>query len=115
MSSHRRQAARIDANQPEIVRGLRRLSGVTVSLDKDDILVGYKGSTYWIEIKVSEKSKVKPSQEKLLKEWSGHYAICWTLEQILYEIGFLKYECQTCWLELKKPECTGDHAAESGY
>lgn len=115
MSSHRRQAARIDANQPEIVKALRKLDGVSVELDKDDLLVGYKGATYWIEIKTSAKAKVKESQKKLLREWQGHYAICWTVEMVMYEIGYLKPECKSCWNKNKDPECSGEHAADAGY
>ena len=84
-----RQAAKIDANQPEIVKALRKIPGVTVELGMDDILVGYQGVTYWYEIKVSEKSVVKPSQVKLLEEWKGHYKIVWNLEMILEDIGMI--------------------------
>lgn len=84
-----RQAAKIDANQPSIVKALRKIPGVTVELGMDDILVGYQGKTYWYEIKVSEKAKVKPSQEKLLAEWKGHYKIVWSIEMILEDIGML--------------------------
>ena len=49
-----RQAAKIDANQPDIVKDLRKIKGVTVELNHDDILVGYKGITYWYEIKTPE-------------------------------------------------------------
>jgi hypothetical protein len=63
----------------------------------DDILVGYKGETYWYEIKDPEKlfnkdgtfrkGEIKPSQEKLLAEWKGHYKIVWNLEMILEDMG----------------------------
>jgi hypothetical protein len=76
---------KVDANQPAIVKELRAL-GYSVSLDHDDIIVGWKGRTYWFEIKVSEKSEVKESQKKLLKEWKGHYKIVWTTEMIIKEI-----------------------------
>lgn len=42
MSKYRR-AARIDKNQPEIVKILRSVPGVSVELGKDDI----RGVTYW--------------------------------------------------------------------
>ena len=115
MSSHRRKAPRTDGNQTEIVEALRKLAGVTVETGKDDLLVGYKGRTYWVEIKASSKSKLQPSQKKLVKEWQGHYCICWTAEQVMYEIGYLKYECRTCWEKNKDPECDGSHAADAGY
>lgn len=96
MSKHR-QAARIDANQPDIVKALRDIAGVSVYLDVDDILVGYHGKSYWYEIKDPEKvfnkdmtfkkGAIKPSQEKLLAEWTGHYKIVWSLDMILEDMG----------------------------
>jgi len=84
MSKYRR-AAKIDANQPAIVKELRSM-GCSVSVGHDDILVGHKGKTYWFEIKTDEKAEVKESQKKLIKEWKGHYAIVWTTEMILKEM-----------------------------
>ncbi len=99
MARHRR-AARIDVNQPAIVKALRKIPGVTVDLDHDDIFVGYRKINYWFEIKqpdtVSKKtgevieSELKDSQKKLRREWKGHYSIVWTIEQILNEIGVTK-------------------------
>lgn len=93
--SHRR-AAKVDRNQNEIVKALRKIQGVTVELDHDDMLVGHKGRTYWFELKdetaVSKKtgqvkeSEKKDSQIKLEAEWAGHYEIVWNLDQILARI-----------------------------
>ena len=82
-----RRAAKIDANQPEIVEALRAIPGVSVQLGMDDILVGYKGKTYWYEIKVSEKAEVKDGQKELAETWEGHYRIVWSLDMILDDIG----------------------------
>lgn len=92
-----RQAAKIDANQPDIVKDLRKIKGVTVELNHDDILVGYKGITYWYEIKTPEsvskqtglilESAKKPSQIRLEKEWKGHYRIVSNIDEILSDIG----------------------------
>jgi len=84
MSKYRR-AAKVDANQPDIVKELRKL-GYSVDVGHDDILVGHNGKTYWFEIKTHEKAPIKDSQHKLIKEWKGHYAIVWTTEMILKEI-----------------------------
>jgi Holliday junction resolvase len=91
-----RQAARIDNNQREIVKSLRKL-GYSVVVGHDDILVGVNGKTYWFECKnpslVSKKtgqvrpSEIKPSQRTLMREFKGHYSIVWNLEQILDEIN----------------------------
>jgi len=96
LSKHR-QAARIDANQPGLVKALRKIHGLTVHLDMDDILIGYKGVNYWYEIKDPEKvfnkdmtfkkGAIKDSQTKLLAEWRGHYKIVWSLDMILDDIG----------------------------
>lgn len=85
--SRNRRVKRTDANQPEIVKSLRQISGVTVHLDVDDILVGYKGKTYWFEIKESPKANVQPSQIELQANWKGHYKIVWSLDMILEDIG----------------------------
>ena len=91
-----RQAARTDENQNEIVKQLRD-HGCSVQTGMDDLLVGYKGRNYWIEIKDPSKTKkkngdykagaIKNSQQKLLKEWRGHYSICCSFEEILEEIN----------------------------
>ena len=89
MSKYRR-AAKVDANQAEIVKALRSIPGVTVALRHDDILVGREGMTFWFEIKKSGKAEVKAGQAKLRKEWTGHYAIVSTLDEILAEIGLVR-------------------------
>ena len=90
-----RRAKRIDSNQPEIVKTLKQIPGVTVALDHDDILVGYKGSTYWFECKspdqLGKDGKVRPSalkesQKKLLATWTGHYRVVTAVDEIIDEI-----------------------------
>lgn len=80
-----RRAAKVDANQGQIVKELRDM-GISVSLGHDDILVGHNGKTYWFEIKTGPKAKIKESQEKLLEEYKGHYSIVWSTEMILKEL-----------------------------
>jgi len=91
--SNNRQAAKIDANQPQIVDELRK-AGFSVEPGHDDILVGKFGITGWFEIKnpelaLSKKtgkvldSAIEPSEKKRLNEWRGHYQIVWRTEQIL--------------------------------
>ena len=96
MSKYRR-AAKIDSAQTEIVKALRSIPGITVELGHDDILCGYKGRTFWFEIKsksaVSKKtgqvleSAKKQSQKNLEATWAGHYAIVSSLDEILRIIG----------------------------
>ena len=93
-----RTAAKVDLNQNLIVETLRMIPGVTVEPDHDDILVGYRSVTYWFEIKNPElacskktgeilKSAIKPDQQRILDNYTGHYKIVSSLEQILTEIG----------------------------
>ena len=82
-----RYAKQVDPNQAEIVKALRKINGIKVQLDCDDILVGYKGRTYWYEIKESPTSKVKDSQYKLLQTWTGHYLFIFCVDDILEDIG----------------------------
>jgi hypothetical protein len=94
MSKYRR-AAKVDANQAEIVKALRSIPGVTVALRHDDILVGRRvkplqGVTFWFEIKKRAGKGVRPGQAKLRNEWAGHYAIVSTLDEILAEIGLTR-------------------------
>ena len=80
-----RRAAKVDANQPQIVKELRAL-GYSVELDHDDILVGHRGNTYWFEIKTGPKAALKDSQIKLLENYKGHYVIAWSTEMIIQNI-----------------------------
>ena len=103
MSKYRR-AAKIDSNQPDIVKELRK-RGYSVEVGHDDILVGHAGKTYWFEIKepgaVSKKtgeileSEKKDSQKRLEREWKGHYKIVWNIDQILNEIELSLSKQQT--------------------
>ena len=77
---------RADQNQNEIVKLLRQIPGVTVEKGHDDILVGYKGITYWFEIKRDGKASLTRSEELRKEGWRGHYSVVWSLEQILKEI-----------------------------
>jgi len=92
------RAKKIDKNQASIVAALRKIPGVTVALDHDDILVGYRGYTLWYEIKDPalvgkddkiQPSKIKKSQKKLQEEWRGHYRIVWDIEQIIYDLEIM--------------------------
>lgn len=83
----RLRADKIDANQNEIVKGLRDL-GLSVQTGMNDICVGYEGKTFWFEIKTGPRAYITPAQHKLLKNWKGHYKIVWTLQMILTDIGY---------------------------
>ena len=92
-------AKRTDLNQKTIVAELRKIPNLSILLDCDDILIGYKGFNYWYEIKnpdtahnkagkVKETSK-QPSQKKLEKDWRGHWKIVSSLEEILKDMNII--------------------------
>jgi len=71
---------RVDDNQSQIVRELRRLGMEVVHLHSvahgcPDILVGYKGRNILLEIKKDEKAKLTPDQEVWHKMWRGQVAV----------------------------------------
>ena len=80
------RAAKVDANQPEIVDALRK-AGATVdivALKPYDLVVGVRGRVYLLEIK-TKSGKLRDSQKAFRKEWRGHYAIVMSAEQALRE------------------------------
>ena len=92
---NKRFAARVDSNQKSIVAALRKIPGVTVEINHDDILVGHNGMTYWFELKNIKrlnksgglhKGGLQDSQIKLLDTWQGHYEIVTNIDEILKTI-----------------------------
>ena len=87
-----RQAARTDANQAEIVAGLLYLGATVQHLHAvgagcPDILVGWRGNNYLIEIKDGDKP---PSRRKLTSDqvrwhalWSGQKAVAKNLDEAI--------------------------------
>ncbi|CAB5217755.1 hypothetical protein UFOVP208_10 [uncultured Caudovirales phage] len=84
---------KVDANQKELMTKLRLIPGVTVATTHiigkgfPDIVIGYKGINYLVEIKDGTKP---PSQRKLTKDevsfhsnWSGQVQTCTNFYEIL--------------------------------
>lgn len=81
----------MDANQASIVSRLREIPGLTVVTGYDDIIVGWRGRSYWYEIKRHHRRhQLKDSQKKLLDSFTGHYKVVCSAEEILCDIGILK-------------------------
>lgn len=75
-----RRAAKIDANQPDIVAALRAIGASVQSLAATgkgvpDLLVGWRGQTYLIEVKDGalppSARKLTPDQEAWHAAWTG--------------------------------------------
>ena len=71
-----RRAAKVDANQVEIVEALR-LVGVsvqplhTIGQGCPDLALGFKGRSYLCELKADAKSRYTPDQLTWRQEWRG--------------------------------------------
>ena len=67
-----RYAAKVDKNQKEIVLALR-LAGAYVWVIglPVDLLVGFKGHTFLVEVKVGPRKRLTALQDDFFKNWSG--------------------------------------------
>jgi len=78
-----RRAAKVDANQPEIVKAFRDLGWYVLIISQlkncCDIIVSKKGRTIAIEIKDGSKppsaQKLSDGELKFKSEWLGEYAL----------------------------------------
>ena len=83
-----RRAAKVDANQKEIVELLRQL-GLTVqhlhNVGKGcpDLLVGHNGINYLIEVKDGLKGKLTKDQIVWHNDWKGQKIVIRSLAQAL--------------------------------
>lgn len=99
-----RIAAKIDANQPEIVKALRKI-GCTVEILSavgkgcPDIIVGYKmyngvKCNVFFEIKDGEKPKsarkLTPDQVKWHEQWQGAVYVVESVDEAISVINSLK-------------------------
>ncbi len=73
-SGFKGRARKRDANEPEIIEALEAIPGVVVvPQDKPvDLLVGYNGVTYLLEVKNPKgKNRIEPDQAAFFEEWTG--------------------------------------------
>jgi hypothetical protein len=67
-----RRAARVDANQEQIVSVLRAAGAVVWIIGLPvDLLVGYKNHTFLVEIKTDSKKRLTKLQKDFFENWSG--------------------------------------------
>jgi len=67
-----RYAARVDANQDQIVSALRSAGAYVWIIGLPvDLLVGYKNHTFLVEIKTDNKKKFTKLQTDFFENWSG--------------------------------------------
>jgi hypothetical protein len=67
-----RHAARVDKNQQEIVSALRAAGAYVWIIGLPvDLLVGYKGHTFLVEVKDGPRKRLTALQDDFFKNWSG--------------------------------------------
>jgi hypothetical protein len=67
-----RYASRIDANQTQIVSALRAAGAYVWIIGLPvDLLVGYKGHTFLVEVKDGSKKRLTKLQEAFFENWAG--------------------------------------------
>ena len=91
-----RRAAKVDANQREVVAALRGAGATVQPLHAvgegcPDLLVGYKGLNLLLEVKDGGKppsaQKLTPQQEIWHRDWRGHRVVVNSPEDALAAIG----------------------------
>lgn len=88
-----RYLQRIDANQNEIVEALRKAGASVYSLASvghgvPDLLVGFRGQTFLLEVK-TRKGRLTHAQKQFHATWDGHIAVVRSVEDALFVIGLL--------------------------
>jgi len=87
-----RRAAKVDANQKEIVSALRGVGATVEHLHAvgkgcPDLLIGYKGLNYLIEVKDGTKNasqrRLTPDQVKWHANWLGQKIVIESVESAL--------------------------------
>lgn len=67
-----RRAARIDANQTAVVSALRAAGAYVWIIGLPvDLLVGYKGHTFLVEVKDGPRKRLTALQQNFFDNWSG--------------------------------------------
>jgi Holliday junction resolvase len=86
-----RRTGKVDANQSEVVAALRKVGASVVSLANcgngiPDLLVGYRGVNYLIEVK-TQAGRLTEDQKEFKKAWNGSSVIvAKTAEFAIYAI-----------------------------
>ena len=67
-----RYAAKVDQNQDQIVSALRAVGAYVWVIGLPvDLLVGYKGHTFLVEVKNGPRKRLTPLQADFFENWSG--------------------------------------------
>ena len=91
-----RRAARVDANQAEIVAALRAVGASVQDLHcvgegVPDLVVGFRGQNYLIEVK-GLTELLNGREARWHDAWRGQVAMVWDVDSALQAIGVMEVE-----------------------
>ena len=90
-----RHKAKVDDNQRDIVNALRSIGCSVISLAAvgngcPDLLVGFRGNNFLLEVKDGNKSpsrrKLTPDQQKFFATWQGYRSVVKSAEEAVQEV-----------------------------
>lgn len=89
--------ARVDDNQNEVVSQLKQIYGLSVRVTSmvgagfPDLVLGWRGKNYLIELKDGKKSasrkKLTELESKMKDTWFGQFDVCENIEDIFRVLG----------------------------
>lgn len=79
----------LDANHRDIRAGLEAAGATVDSKGPLDLLVGFRGANYLLEVKTA-KGKLRPSQARFLSAWKGQAVVVRTMDEALKAIGAVR-------------------------
>ena len=86
------KARKVDANQSEIVQALRAIGASVFLLHAvgcgcPDLLVGFQGVNYLMEIKHGRRAKLTPAEQRFVLSWNGRTHVVRTVDEAYAVIG----------------------------
>jgi len=77
---------RLDANHHAICDALRKVGATVNEKGPLDVLVGFRGANYLLEVKTA-RGQLRPTQKAFLAGWKGQACVVRTVEDALAAIG----------------------------
>lgn len=85
-----RRAAKRDVNEPEIVTALERVGAMVLRQTHPDLVVGFRGANFLLEVKGTRPQRLQPEQIRLRASWPGQYTIVASVDDALRAIGAIR-------------------------
>ena len=86
------QKAKRDGNEKEIVNVFERFGLTVERMDKPvDLIVGFRGVNYLVEVKNGPKAPMTEDQKRFFAAWPGQVAVVSTLDEALDFAQSIRY------------------------